>query len=144
MNRISRNMPKLAYCVHCQRLIGYRTRGIAKIETIKGKKYEFIYTRAFCKKCGNELPVEELVKINRDERDRQYRRTEKLISRDAIQRLVKMYGVSTGDLSVALGFSEQTVKRYLQGQIPTKEDSDIMIKALADPGYLSGSRKEKI
>ena len=53
---------------------------------------------------------------------------------------MKIYKIGKGPLSLALGFGEITVTRYLDGQIPSKEYSDIMKAALSSPAYM----KEKL
>jgi uncharacterized phage-associated protein len=45
-------------------------------------------------------------------------------------------------LSVALGFGEITITRYLSGQMPSKEYSDIIKKALSSPNYMIKLMKE--
>ena len=37
---------------------------------------------------------------------------------------------------MALGFGEITITRYLAGQMPSKEYSDIIKKALSSPNYM--------
>lgn len=38
--------------------------------------------------------------------------------------------------SLALGFGEVTISRYLEGQIPSKEYSDVVRAALASPAFM--------
>lgn len=42
----------------------------------------------------------------------------------------------TAPLSLALGFGEVTIARYLEGQIPSKQYSNIMRLALTLPAYM--------
>ena len=139
MSLRSKSMPVQTYCIHCQKLTGYRLKGTSKKEWINNKEFDFILTKAYCRNCGREIPVTGIGMINREERDEQYRKAEGLISMDSVRKLVNLYGVNTKDLSVALGFTEQTIKRYLDGQMPTKKDSDIMIKALTDSNFFFGT-----
>ena len=50
---------------------------------------------------------------------------------DDIERLMKIYKIGKAPLSLALGFGEVTIPRYLEGQVPSKEYSDIMKTALS-------------
>lgn len=65
--------------------------------------------------------------------DKQYRRTEGLVSVDDIQKIMDIYNIGKAPLSVALGFGEITITRHLAGQIPSKEYSDIIKKSLSSP-----------
>ena len=53
---------------------------------------------------------------------------------------MKIYKIGKAPLSLALGFGEVTIPRYLEGQVPSKEYSDIVKAALASPAYM----KEKL
>ncbi|MDO5406490.1 MAG: DUF4065 domain-containing protein [Eubacteriales bacterium] len=67
----------------------------------------------FCKECGEEI-----------------------ITIEEIRNLMKLYHIGKAPLSLALGFGEVTVTRYLDGQIPSKRYSDIMRTALHFPEYM--------
>lgn len=49
---------------------------------------------------------------------------------------MKIYKIGKAPLSLALGFGEATVPRYLEGQVPSKEYSDVVRAALASPAYM--------
>ena len=68
--------------------------------------------------------------------DEQYRNCENIIHIDDIEKLMEIYDIGKAPLSLALGFGEVTVTRYLQGQMPSKEYSDIMKKASQHPEYM--------
>ena len=68
--------------------------------------------------------------------DERYRTAEGLISIDDIERLMKIYKIGKAPLSLALGFGEVTIPRYLEGQVPSKEYSDIMKTALSSSAYM--------
>ena len=59
---------------------------------------------------------------------------------------MKLYKIGKGPLSLALGFGEVTIPRYLEGQIPSKEYSDIIKSALSSPAFmrekLAGNREK--
>ena len=64
-----------------------------------------------------------------------------------IERLMKLYNIGKAPLSLALGFGEVTITRYLAGQVPSKEYSDIMLHALASASYMKellDQNREKI
>lgn len=47
-------------------------------------------------------------------------------------------------LSLALGFGEVTIPRYLEGQVPSKEYSGVVRAALASPVYSKNRGKGNI
>ncbi len=49
---------------------------------------------------------------------------------------MKIYKIGKAPLSLALGFGEVTIPRYLEGQVPSEEYSDIMKAALSSPAYM--------
>ena len=53
---------------------------------------------------------------------------------------MEIYKIGKAPLSLGLGFGEVTIFRYLEGQVPSKEYSDIMRLALASPVFM----KEKL
>ena len=103
---------------------------------IKDKEYNFSITAALCDECGEAMAVPGLIDKNIQEIDEQYRAYENLVSIDEIEKLMKIYKIGKAPLSLALGFGEVTITRYLSGQIPSKEYSDIIRAAIASPSYM--------
>ena len=68
---------------------------------------------------------------NAHEIDEQYRAEEGLVTIEDIENLLKVYNIGKAPLSLALGFGEVTITRYLAGQVPSKEYSDIVRHALS-------------
>ncbi len=59
-----------------------------------------------------------------------------MISVEDIQKIMEIYNIGKAPLSIALGFGEITITRYLLGQMPSKDYSDIIKKALSTPNYM--------
>lgn len=74
--------------------------------------------------CGEEMSIPGLIDKNIQEADEQYRAAEGLVSIADIEKRMKLYHIGKAPLSLALGFGEVTIPRYLEGQIPSKEYSD--------------------
>lgn len=124
------------FCTECRKETEYEIREISEKETIRDKEYVFKFTKAYCKECGEEMSVPGLIDINIRERDEQYRKAEGIIPIEDIKKFMKIYNIGKAPLSLALGFGEVTITRYLEGQMPSKNYSDIMIKALSNPEYM--------
>lgn len=91
---------------------------------------------AVCSKCGEKMSIPGLIDKNVREIDEQYRAVEGLVSIDDIEKLMNIYKIGKDPLSLSLGFGEVTIPRYLEGQIPSKEYSDVVRAALASPAYM--------
>ncbi len=135
------------FCTSCREWTVYEVRTLAEKEIIKGKEYEFTFTKAFCTACGAEMSVPGLIDINIKERDEQYREAEGLISVNDIRKLMDIYHIGKAPLSIALGFGEITISRYLDGQMPSKAYSNVIKEALSSPEYMEtllNQNREKV
>ena len=124
------------FCTECRRETSYTLKKIKINQTIREKKYTFEITAAFCNECGGEMGIPGLMDYNMKAIDEQYRKAEEVITVEDIERLMKLYNIGKAPLSLALGFGEVTISRYLAGQVPSKEYSDIMLHALASATYM--------
>ena len=138
---------RMDFCVECRRETEYTLQKRLIAKTIKDKEYQFAITTAVCTICGEEMSIPGLIDKNIREIDEQYRAAEGLAAVDDIERLMKIYKLGKAPLSLALGFGEVTISRYLAGQVPSKEYSDIMRAALRTPAYMKNllmKNREKI
>ena len=127
---------KMDFCVECRAIKPYSLRKKTIKKTIRDKEYEFVITTAICKSCGSEMSIPGLLDVNSREIDEQYRAAEDIVSIDGIKNLLAVYNIGKAPLSLALGFGEITISRYLAGQIPSKEYSDIIRHALSSPAFM--------
>ncbi len=124
------------FCIECRKKTEYFLRKKNIVKNIRDKEYIFTITVAVCAECGEEMSIPGLIDKNVQEIDEQYRTTEGLVSIDDIEKLMKIYKIGKAPLSLALGFGEVTIPRYLEGQVPSKEYSDIIKTALSSPAYM--------
>ncbi|MCI8337540.1 MAG: DUF4065 domain-containing protein [Lachnospiraceae bacterium] len=124
------------FCMECRKETEYLLQKKDIVKNIREKDYTFGITVAVCAECGEEISIPGLIDKNIREIDEQYRATEGLVSIDDIEKLMKIYKIGKAPLSLALGFGEVTVPRYLEGQVPSKEYSDVIKAALASPTYM--------
>ena len=124
------------FCTSCRKETSYKMRKKTVSKVIKDKIYEFEITVAVCDECEKEMDIPGLLDSNIKSIDEQYRQAEWLISVDDIQKLMDIYNIGKSPLSIALGFGEITITRYMSGQMPSKEYSDIIKKALFSPDYM--------
>lgn len=124
------------FCIECRKETEYLLQRKDIVKNIKDKDYTFGITAAVCSECGEEMSIPGLIDKNVKEIDEQYRAAEGLVSIDDIEKLMKIYKIGKAPLSFALGFGEVTIPRYLEGQVPSKEYSDMVRAALASPAYM--------
>lgn len=127
---------KKDFCTMCRKEAEYTLQKSNITKVIKGKEYEFNITVAICRECGEEMSIPGLIDRNIREIDEQYRAYEGIVSIEDIEKLMKIYKIGKAPLSLALGFGEVTIARHLSGQIPSKEYSDIIKKALSSPSFM--------
>lgn len=133
---------RIDFCTVCRKETEYtlQKRNIKK--KIKEVEYTFGITVAICDECGEEMSIPGLIDKNIQEVNEQYRVYEGIVSIGDIEKLMKIYKIGKAPLSLALGFGEITITRYLSGQIPSKEYSDIMKRALSSPTFMKEKLRE--
>ena len=124
------------FCIECRKETEYLLRKKDIVKNIRDKEYTFSITVAVCAECGEEMSIPGLIDKNVQEIDGQYRAEEGLVLIDDIEKLMKIYKLGKAPLSLALGFGEVTIPRYLEGQMPSKEYSDVVKAALTSPAYM--------
>ncbi|XCP84372.1 type II toxin-antitoxin system antitoxin SocA domain-containing protein [Roseburia hominis] len=124
------------FCIECRKETEYFLQKRDIVKTIRDKEYTFGIIVAVCSECGEEMSIPGLIDKNVQEIDEQYRTAEGLVSIEDIEKLMKIYKIGKAPLSLALGFGEVTIPRYLEGQVPSKEYSDVVRAALTSPVYM--------
>lgn len=124
------------FCIECRKETEYLLQKNDIIKVIRDNEYIFSITVAICAECGKEMSISGLIDKNIQEIDEQYRAAEGIVSIDDIEKLMKIYKIGKAPLSLALGFGEVTIPRYLEGQVPSKEYSDVIRAALSSPAYM--------
>ena len=104
---------RMDVCVECRKDTDYVLQKKTITKTIRDKAYQFVITIAVCPECGEEMGIPGLMDQNVREVDEQYRAAEGLVTVDDIEKLMKIYKIGKAPLSLALGFVEVTVSRYL-------------------------------
>lgn len=132
------------FCVECREETMYRIQRIPCTKSIKGKEYVFEISEAVCDICGESVNIPGLMDSNAHEIDRQYRLQEGIVSVEDIYNLMEVYKIGKAPLSQALGFGEITITRYLAGQVPSKEYSNVIRRALESPTFMMDKLNENL
>lgn len=133
---------RMDFCVECRKDTEYSFQKRRIMQTIRDHEYEFEITAAICRDCGSEMDIPGLTDRNIKEIDEQYRAAEEIVTIEDIEKLMKIYHLGKAPLSLALGFGEVTISRYLAGQMPSREYSDIMRTALSSPDFMKKMLEE--
>ncbi len=133
---------RMDFCTVCRKNTEYVLKRAHILQTIRDREYEFAITSAVCRECGKEMDIPGLTDQNVKEIDEQFRVMENLVTVRDIEKLMKIYNIGKAPLSLALGFGEVTISRYLAGQIPSGEYSHIMRNALSSPDFMQEMLEE--
>ncbi|HVJ49287.1 type II TA system antitoxin MqsA family protein [Desulfitobacterium sp.] len=126
----------LGFCERCHEMTEYTIRDEKKQKNIKGKSIEYTGKEAYCNECESEIFVSDIRDYNLAMLEKAYREKEGLISVSEIEIILEKYDVGKRPLSLLLGWGEGTLTRYLEGDIPAKQYSDMLKKILDDSNYL--------
>ncbi len=129
-------MRRVCFCVECRKETEYRIQKRHYMKCIKEKEYMFEILEAICEECGETVNIPGLMDRNAQEIDKQYRQKEDIVTVEDIKHLMELYHLGKAPLSLALGFGEITITRYVNGQIPSKEYSDVIRNALEVPEFM--------
>lgn len=132
----------LGFCEKCHDMVEYCIREKKMTKNIKGKEIEYIGKVAICSKCGSEIFIADVRDYNLKMLDNAFREKEGLITVSEIELILDKYNIGKRPLSLLLGWGEGTLTRYLDGDIPTKQYSDILKTILNDPKYMKKALEE--
>lgn len=127
---------KKLLCAHCRRLVPYEIRGRKEKIVINGTEIEYYEKYGVCRECDNEITVPNLDDENENKIDEIYRKKNGYITIEQIEQLLTKYHVEKRPLSNLLGWGELTITRYLEGQLPGKAYSDVLIDVLGSDSIM--------
>lgn len=118
------------FCEECRNDVEFTVTNMLMKVTIT-----YLGKIAHCIDCGTEVYVEELNDYNLKALYDKYREKNGIISLDTILKNPDKYTIGKRSLSLLLGWGEQTFPRYCDGDVPTKQYSDILQKIYEGPKY---------
>ncbi|MBS7124298.1 MAG: DUF4065 domain-containing protein [Coprobacillus sp.] len=125
----------LIFCEECRDDVEYTITEVPMIGKIKGIEYHYIGKEVRCVKCNTSVYVPEINDSNLKALYEVYRKENGIVSLDVILAIPMKYAIGKRPLSLLLGWGEQTFSRYCDGDIPTKQYSEILTKIYDDPIY---------
>ena len=79
-----------------------------------------------CKKCKNELIINNIEDENLKRIYNKYRKIKNIITPSEIKDLREKYNISQRELTAILDFGKMTINRYENGSLPSKSQSDYL------------------
>lgn len=128
---------KKVFCEECRNDVDYIESSVPMTGTIKKKDYHYVGKEAHCADCGSQLFIPELLDYNLQALYDVYRKENTIISLEQIREIPEKYDIGKRPLSLLLGWGEQTFSRYADGDMPTKQYSDILVRIYSDPEFYS-------
>lgn len=135
------------FCENCRKDVDYNIIEEQMIGTIKGETYTYTGKVAKCKECNSDIFVNSINDYNLKALYDVYREENGIISLEKVLGICEKYNISKRPLSLLLGWGEQTYSRYCNGDIPSKQYSDILNKIYESPVFYSElleNNKEKL
>jgi putative zinc finger/helix-turn-helix YgiT family protein len=126
---------KMTFCEECRKDVSYSIETVTMKAKLKGEEYEFAGKKALCGECGNEVYVADIENENLKALYGAYRQKNGIISLEKIMEIPQKYNIGKRPLSLLLGWGEMTFTRYCDGDMPTKQYSDILLKIYDEPVF---------
>ena len=123
------------FCEECRNDVEFTVIDKQLYGTSKGEIYNYLGKIAHCIDCGSEIFVDEINDFNLKALYDKYREKHCIISLDHILKIPDKYAIGKRPISLLLGWGEQTFSRYCDGDVPTKQYSDILQRIYDDPNY---------
>lgn len=127
--------PAKAFCEECRNDVCYVVTSVPTVGTIKEKAYPYIGKEAHCADCGAQLFIPALSDFNLRALYDVYRKENGIISLEQLREIPEKYAIGKRPLSLLLGWGEQTFSRYADGDTPTKQYSDTLLRIYNDPAF---------
>lgn len=123
------------FCEDCRNDVEFTLTNMQMECTVKEEIYAYLGKVAHCIDCGSEVYVEEITDYNLKALYDKYREKNGIISLDTILKIPNKYAIGKRPLSLLLGWGEHTFSRYCDGDVPTKQYSNILQKIYKEPKY---------
>ena len=135
------------FCEKCRDDVEYIETTEQMYGTIKDRTYQYVGKTARCVNCGSVLYVPEFLDYNLEALYDIFRKENGIIPLKQVREIPEKYAIKERPLSLLLGWEEQTFSRYADGDVPTKQHSDTLMRIYNNPAFfaeLLETNKEKI
>lgn len=98
----------------------------------RGDEYAYVYSCYECEQTKERFTTTEMDEENVQQVYRQYRTKYGIPSGEEVAELKEKYGVSAARLGLILGFGENQISNYIDGEVPNKANGKTL-SAIKDP-----------
>jgi putative zinc finger/helix-turn-helix YgiT family protein len=126
---------KMTFCETCRKDVAFYVDNVVVKNTLKGEQYTYNGKRAICTECNNEVYVADLEDENLKALYDSYRQKNGIIPLEKILEIPQKYNIGKRPLSLLLNWGEMTFTRYCEGDMPTKQYSDTLLRIYTEPHY---------
>lgn len=120
-------------CEKCDKIVEPVLENFNSQFEVKDKVYKYRAYRGYCPECNSI--IEKLPNQDIESRDKAFRKAEGIITTEQIQEILEKYKVDSKNLANMLNWSVSKMENYIQGDIPSKEDSAILLNVLENEDY---------
>ncbi|NLE14150.1 MAG: DUF4065 domain-containing protein [Clostridiales bacterium] len=131
------NMKEKYFCENCRAENEYVIEKREMSGDIRGERYSFRGSEAVCKVCGEPVWIPEIEDANLKAVYDVYREKNDIISLDKVRSIPEKYEIGKRPLSLLLGWGEHTLSRYIDGDVPSRQYSDVLKQIADDPNCYS-------
>lgn len=122
-------------CEECRDYVPYTATWTHMTATLRGKKYEYMGREAHCSVCGAFVYVPEIEDDNLEALYTIYRAENNIIPLRQVREIPDKYAIGKRPLSLLLGWGELTYSRYMDGDVPSRQYSDMLQRIYDDPAF---------
>ena len=123
-------------CEHCRENLEYNVLSREVEEEVDGVIINYTEEYAVCSKCNNEVYVGEIHDRNLYKFNEAFKISAGIITVSEIEEILSKYNIGKKPLSMLLGWGENTVSRYINGDFPNQKYSSVLKRILEDPNYM--------
>ena len=124
---------KKEYCVNCNDYVNFIINEKRKKFNYQDILIEYVGKEAVCSLCGETVYNDDVLKYNQEKIEKTYKEQNEIITINEINEIMSNYNIGKRPLSLLLGFGEITITRYLNGYLPTINNSKLLKKIYNSP-----------
>lgn len=128
-------MNQKVFCEECRNDVEYTVSSVPMVGTIRGREYSYTGMEARCADCGSLVYVPEISDANLEALYHVFREENGIVQLDVIRAIPEKYAIGKRPLSLLLGWGEQTFTRYCEGDVPTRQYSDMLLRIYNEPHF---------
>lgn len=123
-------------CEHCRESVEYKVFSREVNEEVDGVMINYTEEYAVCNNCNNEIYIGEIHDRNLYKFNEAFKISSGIITISETEEILSKYNIGKKPLSILLGWGENTVSRYINGDFPNQKYSAVLKRILEDPNYI--------